>query len=158
MIIKDFEYYKKELECIIADDIDSLKRDFKMGDFDSIGEFITHRFAGSDVSSSGYAINKAYDTELAVIDDAYIVFYRDANTQYIVGKDGDYLLMHDGVIELVAENNVDNDLYIQACISPEFVENEFFMRAGEIESRVADNFYTVTNGDIKPARKSGYKP
>ena len=143
--------------AIIEDDVDTLRESFGLNDGENTEKFVERRFA-ADISVSGFAINKSFETELAVDDDAHVVFYRDSNASYVVSHSGDFLIIFDDLVEVVAENNKENAIYQAALTSYEFEENEFTMMPGEVDMRAADNLYTVKEEEIKPVRRQGFKP
>lgn len=157
-IIKDFEYYEQEVIAIINNDIDLLKERFGYADSLSVEEFIVNKFAGQDSVMSGFMINKQFGIEAAMDDDAYVVFYRDNQAQYAVGNGGDFIVNKGNRIEVIAENEIDNALYAQACGSEGFAENEFEIGDHENELREKSDLNIVVDDDIKPIKKRTFKP
>lgn len=154
---KDLEYYKKELEALIMGDLDTLREEFGLKAGEGVDDFVANKLL-PDSPFSGFAINKSFDTDVAEYDDAHVFFYRDPDTSYIVSNSGDFLILHDREIFAIDLKDTDNAIYDAATKIDKFADNEFYMIPNEVDMRAAEPLYTIKDDEIKPIRKSGYKP
>lgn len=158
-IIKDFDYYETELKAILSNDVDTLKQNYGFSGYDSIEDYIAAEFASWEGETvSGFRLNKMFEIDSAIDDDAYVVFVRDNLAQYAVGHNGDYIVNKGNRYEVYDENNTDNALYNQACRSEGFKSNDFNISDYEDNLRAEDGGFSVKNGDIQPLKRRTVRP
>ncbi|HFQ5875948.1 TPA: hypothetical protein ACJXXT_000212 [Pseudomonas aeruginosa] len=157
-IIKDFEYYERELKAILNGDVDTLKEHHGYN-HSSIQEYVAEKFPTYDGEpTSGFMINDMYGIENAVDDVAYIVFDRANNVEVVAGYNGDFFLKKGNRMELVDENGAGSPIYELASKSDLFARNEFEITDFENSKRVEANMFVIEDDDIKPIKKLKNKP
>ncbi|MDY4309938.1 hypothetical protein SOX05_08665 [Pseudomonas putida] len=157
-IIKDFEYYERELKAILNGDVDTLKEHHGYNHA-SIQEYVAEKFPTYDGEpTSGFMINDMYGIENAVDDVAYIVFDRANNVEVVAGYNGDFFLKKGNRMELVDENGAGSPIYELASKSDLFARNEFEITDFENSKRVEANMFVIEDDDIKPIKKLKNKP
>ncbi|QUG90764.1 hypothetical protein GR140_19050 [Pseudomonas putida] len=157
-IIKDFEYYERELKAILNGDVDTLKEHHGYN-HSSIQEYVAEKFPTYDGEpTSGFMINDMYGIENAVDDIAYIVFDRANNVEVVAGYNGDFFLKKGNRMELVDENGAGSPIYELASKSDLFARNEFEISDFENSKRVEANMFVIEDDDIKPIKKLKNKP
>lgn len=157
-IIKDFEYYERELKAILNGDVDTLKEHHGYN-HSSIQEYVAEKFPTYDGEpTSGFMINDMYGIENAVDDIAYIVFDRANNVEVVAGYNGDFFLKKGNRMELVDENGAGSPIYELASKSDLFARNEFEITDFENSKRVEANMFVIEDDDIKPIKKLKNKP
>lgn len=157
--IKDFDYYETELKAIINNDVDRLQQNYGFTGYDSIEEYIAVEFASWEGETvSGFRLNKMFDIDSAIDDDAYVVFVRDNQAQYAVGHNGDYIVNKGNRYEVYEENNTNNALYNQACRSEGFKNNDFDICEYEDKLREEDGRLSIKDGEIQALKRRTAKP